>query len=280
MCRFSLLTVCLNPGEKLRTTLESALAQTYSRFEVIIKDGGSRDGSLEAVSDLLKDERIRVFTEKDTGIYDAMNQAVAHARGEYVFFLNCGDRLYDEKVLEHISEEIDRILASEKNREDSGKDAERHLIYGNVYSGKNNVWIIPAPKIDGFTCYRNVPCHQACFYETALCLEKPFEVNYRIRGDYEHFLWCFYRGNARMHYVNVPVAEYEGGGYSETKENLKRSKAEHAEITKKYMKSEELFRYKAVMLLTLAPLRTYLSESRHFAGIYSRIVKGFYQKRS
>lgn len=264
MCFFSLLTVCLNPGEKLRETLESALRQTCGDFELIIKDGGSTDGSLAAVEDLLEDARIRVFCEKDTGIYDAMNQAVAHASGEYVFFLNCGDILYDEKVLEQVKKE-----SSPQSRE---------VLYGNVFSAKTGSWIVPAPEITGFTCYRNVPCHQACFYSAALCREKPFETEYKIRGDYEHFLWCFYRGGAKFRYLNLPVAKYEGGGYSETAENLKRSKAEHREITARYMGRAELLKYRLILLLTLAPLRTRLAESRHFAGIYGKFVRMLYRK--
>ena len=70
---FSIITVCFNAGDKLKNTLENILAQTFNDFEIIVKDGGSSDGSLDAI---LKDERIKVFSEKDKGIYDAMNVAV------------------------------------------------------------------------------------------------------------------------------------------------------------------------------------------------------------
>lgn len=268
MSFFSLLTVCLNPGDKLRRTLESALKQTCEDFEIIIKDGGSKDGSLEAVSDLTADPRIHVFVEKDTGIYDAMNQAVSHAQGEYVFFLNCGDLLYGNQVLEKIKS---AILQKKLENEPA-------VFYGKVFSGKTQSWILPAPEISGFTCYRNIPCHQACFYSTSLCKNKPFETKYKIRGDYEHFLWCYYQGGAKMFYVPLEIAEYEGGGYSETKENLKRSRSEHKEITERYMGKGELLRYRAIMMITLAPLRTWLSESEQFAGIYSWLLGKVYHR--
>lgn len=323
MCFFSLITVCLNPGDKLRKTLESALKQTCGDFELIVKDGGSSDGSLEKNRELLKDPRIRVITEKDTGIYDAMNQAVSHAEGQYIFFLNCGDTLYDETVLEKVKKAAEEGLATEgltSERflpEDQGEGSEtvkpgygavpgkpgygstsegtggvseiaeyevgresRQVLYGDVFARKTQAWITPPPSITGFTCYRNVPCHQACFYSTSLCKEKLFETKYKIRGDYEHFLWCFYRGEAQMRYLSFPVAEYEGGGYSETKENLRRSKEEHREITALYMKKTERMKYRLIMALTLAPLRTYLSESPRFAGMYSRLLKAFYRNRS
>lgn len=271
MCMFSLLTVCLNPGNKLRESVESALAQTCGDFEIIIKDGGSKDGSLDSIRDLLQDPRIKLFTEKDSSIYDAMNQAVSHARGKYVFFLNCGDLLYDTTVLEKVKEKALELEEADPKA--------RMVLYGNVFSSKNQVWITSPPGITGFTCYRNVPCHQACFYSTDLCREKPFEPKYKIRGDYEHFLWCFYRGGAKMHYLDLPVASYEGGGYSETKENLKRSKREHKEITEMYMAKGELLKYRTIMALTLAPLRRALAESKTFSGIYNGLVGMLYKKK-
>lgn len=268
MALFSLLTVCLNPGEKLRGTIESALMQTCGDFELLIKDGGSTDGSLDAVADLLEDPRIRVIPKKDTGIYDAMNQAVKEAAGRYVFFLNCGDRLYDETVLEKVADEAKRF--------DQG---ERLILYGNVVWKEKKALITPPSKITGFTCYRNVPCHQACFYDVSLCKEKPFETQYKIRGDYEHFLWCHYVGHAREEYVNLTVAEYEGGGFSESKKNQQRSKREHREITKKYMGKAELFRYRACMALTLAPLRSWISENPKLSGAYHKLLRGLYRRR-
>ncbi len=82
-----------------------------------------------------------------------------------------------------------------------------------------------------------------------------------------------------MQYLGLTVSSYEGGGYSETKENLKRSAAEHKEITAKYMKPVELFRYRAVMALTLAPLRTAMAESRHFSAIYQGLTSKVYGRR-
>ena len=81
--KFSIIVVCLNAGEKLHSTLKSILEQTETDYEVVIKDGGSTDGSTEQV---MQDEKIRLITQKDKGIYDAMNQAVGYAGGEYFFF--------------------------------------------------------------------------------------------------------------------------------------------------------------------------------------------------
>ena len=88
MLRFSIITVCLNAGQSLLDTVERTLGQTYEHFEIIVKDGGSTDGSIEK---LPSDPRIRVVTRQDTGIYDAMNQGIEEAKGDYLIFMNCGD---------------------------------------------------------------------------------------------------------------------------------------------------------------------------------------------
>lgn len=82
-----------------------------------------------------------------------------------------------------------------------------------------------------------------------------------------------------MQYLGLTVSSYEGGGYSETKENLKHSATEHKEITTKYMKPVELFRYRTVMALTLAPLRTAMAESRHFSAIYQGLASKVYGRK-
>lgn len=275
--RFSIITVSYNPGEKLRGTLRSVAAQTFTDYEVIVKDGGSTDGS----TDFLKGSegeglnRVRFYEEKDKGIYDAMNRAVGYAKGQYVLFLNCGDLLADENVLERVNEVIKRT-----ERDGAGEckvQKPRYVFYGDTFGEQTKVTIASAPEITGFTCYRNIPCHQSCFYDIELCREKPYDLSYKIRADYDHFLWCFYRGNAGFIHMDFPVASYEGGGYSESKENGKRDAQEHRQITGTYMKKAELFRYRAVMALTLAPVRSKMAESKAFSGLYHRLKSVLYK---
>lgn len=265
--RFSVVVVCLNPGEKLNQTLGSILSQTYDDYEIVVKDGGSRDGSVEAMRE---DPRIRLFREKDSGIYDAMNQAVAHAEGGFVLFLNCGDSFADEKVLERTSSCIEKEAAL-------GTDLSRLVLYGDTVGEKNGVVIASPPRINGFACYRNIPCHQACFYSRGLCLAKPYDPAFRIRADYDHFLWCFYRVGAKFVHMDFAAASYEGGGYSESKENRKRDRQEHRQITSAYMSKGELFQYRFVMACTLAPLRRAMAESRVFSGVYHGLKRLIYR---
>ena len=97
--KFSIITVTYNPGEKLLPTVKSILDQTFTDFEIVIKDGGSKDSSLDAVR-ALGDDRIKIFEAPDKGIYDAMNEAVKCSLGEFVLFLNAGDTFYSKDVLE------------------------------------------------------------------------------------------------------------------------------------------------------------------------------------
>lgn len=263
--KFSIIVVCLNPGEKLNQTLDSILSQTYNDYEIVVKDGGSKDGSIEVMR---QDEHIQLYVEPDKSIYDAMNQAVAHANGEFILFMNCGDFFYKEDVLEKAA----GFIAEHPNPDNL-------VLYGDTYGEKNHVCIMAPPKITGFSCYRNIPCHQACFYAARLCKEKPYDKQYRIRADYDHFLWCYYAAGADMVNMKLTVASYEGGGYSESKENRKRDKEEHKAITKTYMSIGELLAYKTVMLLTLAPLRSFLAESKAFSGAYHWLKEKLYGSR-
>lgn len=271
--KFSIITVCLNPGEKLNATLESILGQTGKDAEVILKDGGSRDGSVEKWQEPNQagGMQVRVFVEPDRGIYDAMNQAVARAEGEFLLFMNCGDVFPDEGVLERTA----RIMEEERK---AGTDMERLVLYGDTYSGKNQVTVASPPVIDGFACYRNIPCHQSCFYSARLCREKPYDLQYRIRADYDHFLWCFYRAKAKMRHMDFPVALYEGGGYSESRENRVRDREEHRQITAEYMTRGERFRYRFLLALTLVPLRRVMAESRLFSGMYHWVKEQVYHR--
>lgn len=273
--RFSVITVCLNSGDKLKVTLDSVLAQTCRDYEVILKDGGSRDGSVaawqEACRELPGAERVRVFVEKDKGIYDAMNQAAARALGDFLVFMNCGDTFADEKVLER----VETVLSGQEGK---GTDLKRLVLYGDTIGEKNGVIIASAPEITGFTCYRNIPCHQSCFYARQLCLDKPYDLQYKIRADYDHFLWCFYRAEASFCHMSFPVSSYEGGGYSESRENGKRDRDEHKRITAAYMGKGELFKYRSVMALSLAPLRRAMAESRLLSGAYHWLKGKLYRK--
>ena len=269
MSKISIIIVCLNPGNKLIETMESILRQTSEEYEVVVKDGFSRDGSIDALRDWLTEkgaviaDKVRIYQIQDKSIYDAMNQAIELAKGEY--FLNCGDHFYDDKSLESMLRAIEKYP--------DGK-----LFYGNVYDAIRESVVQSNPQMNAFACYRNVPCHQACVYHRSLFAERGYEPKYRVRADYEHFLWCFFKKKVMPIWVPVTLALYEGGGFSETKANRIRSKEEHSEIISMYMTKGQIFKYKFFMLLSLQPLRTALAESKKFGSFYQTIKKALYRR--
>ena len=261
--KFSIIVVSLNAGKKLDLTLKSICEQTYKGYEVIIKDGGSTDGSLECINSY-PSMNINLLTSKDSGIYDAMNQALECATGDYIYYLNCGDVFYNKDVLHKISSELDKSL-------------DIMILYGNIFDLMTNNLVSSNPKMNEFGCYRNVPCHQACFYKRDLIIEHPFETDFKVRADYEQFLWCFLYKNAYAQYIDEIVASYEGGGFSETKEHLRLSKLEHEIITRRYMKKTSILKYKLILILSLAPLRTYMSHNPGTAKIYNAFKSLLYK---
>ena len=280
---FSIVIVSLNPGQKLMKTLQSVLRQEYGNFEVILKDGGSTDGSLKEEADgslsvawpgkSVSDSRVHIFRSPDKGIYDGMNQALVHINGDYVLFLNCGDSLYDSRVLSRTAALIEK---AEEER-DTRLRARPFLFYGDQYNEKQRSRVCSAPKLNDFACYRNVPCHQVCFYDASLFWERGYDTDFRVRGDYEHFLYCIYERGAEAVHLPVIVSSYEGGGFSETRENRKRSELEHRVITRYYLGRRKSACYAAVMLATLAPVRTKIAENPSLAKGYNAVKAAIYR---
>lgn len=265
---FSIIVVCRNAGEKLNKTIESIKRQTVDDYEIIVQDGFSTDGSVERLAVENAGGNMKIYREKDEGIYDAMNRAVAHASGGYLFFLNCGDYFQDETVLAQVKREIDRTCRTKSPG----------IFYGNILDRTTGALVMSNPKIDDFACYRNVPCHQACFYDRRLLKKRGFRVCYQVRADYEHFLWCYYKARAAMYYMPVTVASYEGNGFSEKRENKRRSMVEHTHIVEKYMSRGQILKYRMIMLATLSPLRTYLAKNEATAEFYQKIKRKLYSR--
>lgn len=106
MDKISIITICYNCKEDFRMTAESVFAQSYPDIEYIVIDGDSTDGTKEVIQD--HRNHISIFiSEKDHGIYDALNKGVSNATGEWILCLNAGDRLVDEHVLMNLFSRTD-----------------------------------------------------------------------------------------------------------------------------------------------------------------------------
>lgn len=260
--KFTIITVTYNAGDKLAETVTDCLKQTYTDYEILVKDGMSTDGSVEK---LPADTRIRVERCKDSSIYDAMNQAVKMAQGDYVIFMNCGDFFHTEDVLLQVAKAID-------------KEPGRGIYYGDAYFCKAEQIMHMPPEITDYVCFSHIPCHQACIFDRSLWNDGGFKTEYRIRADYEFFLRSFYIGNIRPFYTGCVIADYEGGGYSESRENRRRDKKEHLEIANRYIGKKKVLRYRMLMVVTLQPLRKWIAQDSPFSGIYDRVKKELYRR--
>ncbi len=260
--KFSVITVTFNAGEKLTQTVTNVLQQTYDDYEILIKDGMSTDGSTQTIEE---NEHIRLVQCKDSSIYDAMNQAVSMAQGEYIIFMNCGDYFYAPTVLEEVAAVIER-------------EPGRRIYYGDAYFRKADQIFHMPQEITDYVCFSHIPNHQSCIFDRTLWGEEGFRTEYRIRADYEFFLRQFYTKNVRPLYTGIVVADYEGGGYSETRENRKRDKEEHLRIVTQYQGRKKVFRYRAWLVITLQPLRKWIASSSPFSGLYDSLKKALYRR--
>ena len=173
--KLSIVTVSLNDCERLTHTLHS-LSEIYNdaRFEVIVADGGSADTTSEAVASFSGFENFKFYSAPDTGIYDGMNRGLAHASGDWVLFLNCGDVLCMgcDELFAFLSR-FDQIVAP-------------HILCfnysahfsGSVYRQLTN----PSAKI-------NLPTsHQAMIFSRSWLKQHPYDLKMRVAADFDAFL--------------------------------------------------------------------------------------------
>lgn len=256
MPRFSIITVCLNPDEVMfSATMNSIKKQTYEDFEVIVKDGGSKVTPV-----LPQDSRFKLVTSEDAGIYDAMNQAVSLATGDFCIFINAGDKLYDENVLYGVAGKLLGIRAG------------KLIAYGDSFFEKNeSVYKSPSSITPG-VCYRNIPNHQAIFYSRDTLVSRGFDQKYKVRGDYEHFLYTYFETDTKFMYLDMIVSSYEGGGFSESKANKTRDKEEYREIVRLYVPTGVRVKNRAELILTLHTVRKYLATNPKTAKGYQKLI--------
>lgn len=234
---FSIIIVVLNGYEKINRTITSVLNQSCRDYEIVVKDGNSTDGTLQCIP---FDEKIRVVSKPDNGIYDGMNQALEFVQGKYLLFLNCGDVLFDKEVLKRVKE--------------YSQDNDKDVIYGDYYSNKN---IFKQPsKLKYFDLVRKPLCHQSMFF----CKRNFDEIGvyntkYRICSDYE-FTIKLYNNNKKFEHINTIICDYEGGGISET--NAKLLNKENVIIQKENFNLFYRILYGVYKILTLTKLRKWI----------------------
>ncbi|MDO5332354.1 MAG: glycosyltransferase family 2 protein, partial [Bacillota bacterium] len=172
--KLSIITVNLNNCDGLKKTIESVIAQTFTDFEWIVIDGGSTDGSKELIEQNSGNLAYWI-SEKDNGVYNAMNKGVYHAAGSYILFLNSGDYLTDNSVLETVF----------SNEYDSD------ILYGDIIicDGANIIERRAYDDILSFSYLLKWSIgHPSSFIKRQLLIDFPYNESYKIVSDKEFFL--------------------------------------------------------------------------------------------
>ena len=197
----SIITVCFNAAASVGQTLDSVRAQTWRPLESVVVDGASRDGTQDIVA-RYADITGAVVSEKDSGIYDAMNKGIALARGDVLHFLNAGDCFADERVAADVMQAF-------------AADPELDLVYGDaIYLTPDGPFLRSYGRVSARNLIYGDLCHQAVFARRRV-FERfgNFNPDYRINADYDWMLRVF-RGGARVRHLARPIVRYDTGGQS------------------------------------------------------------------
>ena len=224
---FSVIVVCLNAEKTISRTLDSILGQTCGDYEIIIKDGKSKDHTLSMIPE---GENIRVYSQADKSVYDAMNQAVDYAKGQFIIFMNCGDTFHGPDVLE-------KAMAVIQSQSLKGSE----VLYGNYAKG-GHIYT-QCPQIGKTYLIRKGLCHQTVFFGREI-FEKygKFDDSMLICADYEIMVRAFFAGSKYI-YVNEVICDYLGGGLSEQEKNIPMVKKEGSIVRKRYFSKVERYQY-------------------------------------
>lgn len=224
--KISIITATYNSGATVRDTLESVLRQDYPDYELIIKDGGSKDDTLDICREYETrfGGRMRILSSPDKGLYDAMNQGIAATTGEVVGILNSDDFYSSDDILSTIARQfqqtpdIDAVYADV--RYVKAEDTSRHVRY---YSSKVfRRWMMrfgymPAHptfycrkstyerfKLDG-TKIEGFKGDASCAY---------FNTSFKIAADFDYLVRTIYVGRIRTHYIGKNFVTMRSGGAS------------------------------------------------------------------
>ena len=220
MIKFTIVTCTFNAEHELQRTLDSVFHQSYADVEHLILDGLSRDRSVEMAQTYKQrsDEartghEVVVCSERDSGLYDAMNKGIARAAGDYIVFLNAGDTFPSEATLEHIAHSIgdgEALPGVIYGDTDIVNDEGRFLRHRRLQPPAKLTW----------RSFRNgmLVCHQAFYALTTLAKDNPYNLNYRFSADVD---WCIRvmkeaeRRHLMLKNVDEVVVNYLDGGMTE-----------------------------------------------------------------
>ncbi|NND62539.1 MAG: glycosyltransferase [Flavobacteriaceae bacterium] len=201
----SVIIPTFNSYKTFSILLDSIAQQIHKNVEVIVMDGMSRDNTIE-IAEAYKSQipGLKIFREKDNGIYDAMNKAMDKASGEWIIFLGSDDKFHSNEVLETLSETL--------------KSSRAHVVYGNAKISGDTGWAKDGDIYDGKfdlpkLLNRNI-CHQAMFYRRSFIRAEigTFNTDYKKSSDWDFNLRCW--AKEPFEYVDLVISDFAAGGFS------------------------------------------------------------------
>lgn len=200
--KFSIITINYNDKNGLSRTIESVNSLIDADYEYIIIDGGSTDGSVDVIKQ--HSEIISYWiSEKDNGIYHAMNKGIAQSQGDYLIFMNSGDCFHSSDVLWKVAEYQEDIICGKMLKGCS-----------NQPSGHNK------PTITLVDLMRGSLPHQAMFIKRELLVKHPYDENYKILSDWKFCIEAIVFDNCSFRNINTIVADYDTSGISTNSNGL------------------------------------------------------------
>lgn len=205
--QISIITIVYNGETLIERTIKSILSQTYSSIEYIIIDGASKDNTMQVV-EKYKERISTIVSEKDSGIYDAMNKGLQLATGDYVLYINAGDELYEPTTIE-------KVFSSSTNAD---------VYYGNTTVADLNQntlgerRLAPPEKLTwkSFKMGMSVS-HQSFIPKRSLC--ELYNMDYRLASDIDWIIKILKKSKKVVN-VNFYVSKFLEGGITSDKRML------------------------------------------------------------
>ncbi|MBA3665083.1 MAG: glycosyltransferase [Bacteroidetes bacterium] len=201
----SIVTINYNNGPGLQKTIESVKAQSLSCYEFIVVDGGSNDSSPGIIKSNL-DIISYWLSEKDNGIYHAMNKGARKASAEYIMFLNSGDVFAHESVLANVLPSLQADIVYGNITALDSRGIKTHLKSFDEAS-IHNLWV-------------STIWHPTAFTRKSLFIKNGFfNESFRLAGDYEFFVRNIIKHDATTKYINQQITAFDMGGASNKQDN-------------------------------------------------------------
>lgn len=266
----SIITINRNNAEGLRKTIESVLSQDVSdktQVEYIIIDGASTDESVEVIKSFENNQSNKLqitkwISEPDSGIYNAMNKGIKMATGEYCLFLNSGDYLVDQNVLNN------SISLSLKTSIVAGK------LQVNLKNGKFGV-VTPDKQISLNTFYRQSLPHQSTFIQTKLFEKYNFyDENYSLAADWKFFFDTLFLNNETYSTVDLLISNFKGDGASDKHDKIYQKQL--IDYLSKHINNKILFDYEknfSIKKTEEYELLSRIKKNRFLLSLISKLFK-------